>query len=71
MKVAAINCSGNVGKTTVARHLLAPRIEGAEVIAIESTNADGVPHRDALRAVAALIARPSRCGRLHRVPSGA
>ena len=40
MKVAVINFSGNVGKTTVARHLLAPRIEGARVIAIESINAD-------------------------------
>ena len=40
MKVAVINFSGNVGKTTVARHLLAPRIEGAEVIAVESINAD-------------------------------
>jgi hypothetical protein len=40
MKVAVINFSGNVGKTTIARHLLAPRIEGAEVIAVESINAD-------------------------------
>ena len=40
MKVAVINFSGNVGKTTIARHLLAPRIAGAEVIAIESINAD-------------------------------
>ena len=40
MKVAVINFSGNVGKTTVARHLLAPRIEGAEVISVESINAD-------------------------------
>ena len=40
MKVAVINFSGNVGKTTVARHLLAPRIEGAKVIAVESINAD-------------------------------
>jgi len=40
MKVAVINFSGNVGKTTVARHLLAPRIAGAEVIAVESINAD-------------------------------
>ena len=40
MKVAVINFSGNVGKTTVARHLLAPRIDGAEVVAIESINAD-------------------------------
>jgi hypothetical protein len=40
VKVAVINFSGNVGKTTVARHLLAPRIPGAEVIAVESINAD-------------------------------
>ena len=40
MKVAVINFSGNVGKTTIARHLLAPRIAGAEVIAIETINAD-------------------------------
>ena len=40
MKVAVINFSGNVGKTTIARHLLAPRIAGAEVISIESLNAD-------------------------------
>jgi len=40
MKVAVINFSGNVGKTTVARHLLAPRMEDAEVIAVESINAD-------------------------------
>ena len=40
MKVAVINFSGNVGKTTVARHLLVPRIAGAELIAVESINAD-------------------------------
>ena len=40
MKVAVINFSGNVGKTTIARHLLAPRIDGAELIAVESINAD-------------------------------
>jgi hypothetical protein len=40
MKIAVINFSGNVGKTTVARHLLLPRIPGAELIAIESINAD-------------------------------
>jgi hypothetical protein len=40
MKLAVINFSGNVGKTTVARHLLAPRIPGASVLAIESINAD-------------------------------
>jgi len=41
MKLAVINFSGNVGKTTVARHLLLPRIPGAELIAVESVNADG------------------------------
>ena len=40
MKIAVINFSGNVGKTTVARHLLKPRIPGAEMIAVESLNAD-------------------------------
>lgn len=40
MKIAVINFSGNVGKSLIARHLLAPRIPGATVIAIESINAD-------------------------------
>ncbi len=40
MKLAVINFSGNVGKSTIARHLLAPRIPGAQVIAVESINAD-------------------------------
>jgi MinD-like ATPase involved in chromosome partitioning or flagellar assembly len=39
VKIAVINFSGNVGKTTIARHLLAPRI-GGQVVAIESINAD-------------------------------
>ena len=41
MKVAVINFSGNVGKSTVARHLLAPRLRNAQLIAIESINSDG------------------------------
>ena len=40
MKLAVINFSGNVGKSTIARHLLAPRLPSARVIAIESINAD-------------------------------
>ena len=40
MKIAVINFSGNVGKSTVARHLLQSRMPGAELIAIESLNAD-------------------------------
>ena len=41
MKVAVINFSGNVGKSTVARHLLAPRLNNAEVIPVESIDSDG------------------------------
>jgi hypothetical protein len=45
MKIAVINFSGNVGKTTIARHLLLPRIEGAELFSVESLNAaDGEGH---------------------------
>jgi acyl CoA:acetate/3-ketoacid CoA transferase alpha subunit len=40
MKIAVINFSGNVGKTTVARHLLRPRIDGAQLVTVESLNAD-------------------------------
>ncbi|EMM4514104.1 StbB family protein (plasmid) [Escherichia coli] len=40
MKVAVINFSGNVGKSTVAKHLLLPRIKNAELIAVESINSD-------------------------------
>jgi hypothetical protein len=40
MKLAVINFSGNVGKSTVTRHLLAPRLPGSRVIAVESINAD-------------------------------
>ena len=40
MRLAVINFSGNVGKTTVARHLLVPRIPGCQVVAVESINAD-------------------------------
>ena len=41
MKLAVINFSGNVGKSMITRHLLAPRLPGASVIAVESINADG------------------------------
>jgi hypothetical protein len=41
MKIAVINFSGNVGKSTVARHLLAPRMNSAPVIPVESINSDG------------------------------
>lgn len=41
MKIGVINFSGNVGKSTVARHLLAPRMNNAQIIAVESINSDG------------------------------
>lgn len=41
MKVAVLNFSGNVGKTTVAMNLLKPRILGASLFAVESLNSDG------------------------------
>ena len=34
MKVSVINFSGNVGKSTVARHLLSPRLNNATVIPV-------------------------------------
>ena len=40
MKIAVLSYSGNVGKTTLARHLLQPRIPGAKLVSIESINAD-------------------------------
>ncbi len=41
MKVAVINFSGNVGKTTVAGQLLKPRMGDAPIFSIESLNVDG------------------------------
>jgi len=40
-RIAIINFSGNVGKTTIATHLLAPRFKGAKIISVESLNIDG------------------------------
>jgi hypothetical protein len=48
MKLAVINFSGNVGKTTIARHLLLPRMAGAQLVAVESVNA-GDDQAQALR----------------------
>lgn len=42
MKCAVLNFSGNVGKSTLARHLLAPRMNSPEVFSVETINADGV-----------------------------
>lgn len=38
MKVAVLNYSGSVGKTIVASHLLAPRMNQAPIFAVETTN---------------------------------
>lgn len=37
-KIAVINFSGNVGKSTIAAHLLAPRMPGAAIVSVESIN---------------------------------
>jgi hypothetical protein len=41
MKVAVLNYSGNVGKTTVAKHLLMPRIGDCTWLPVESINEGG------------------------------
>jgi len=38
MRIAVVNFCGTVGKTTVASHLLAPRMKGAEIYAVETVN---------------------------------
>jgi hypothetical protein len=38
MKVAVVNYCGTVGKTTIASELLVPRMEGAQLFAIETVN---------------------------------
>ncbi len=41
MRVAVVSYCGTVGKTTVASHVLAPRMEKAQFFAVESTNETG------------------------------
>ncbi len=41
LKIAVLNYSGNVGKSTMARYLLAPRMEGCPITFIESINEGG------------------------------
>ncbi len=40
MSIAILNCSGNVGKTTVTRELLSPRLPHMSVRQVESINTD-------------------------------
>lgn len=48
MKIVVLNFSGNVGKSTISRHLIAPRI-GSSVMSVESINSDGDEDNEALR----------------------
>ncbi|EKM0489744.1 transcriptional regulator, partial [Escherichia coli] len=41
LKLAILNISGNVGKTTLGQTFLKPRLEGAEIIKVETLNSDG------------------------------
>ena len=41
MKVAVINIAGHVGKSTVANHLLAPRMNNATVLPFEASSSSG------------------------------
>jgi len=50
MRVAVLSFSGNVGKSTVARHLLSPRMNDATVIPVETINSDGSEGDEALKA---------------------
>ncbi|MFT8663370.1 StbB family protein [Zymomonas mobilis] len=40
MRIVIINFSGNTGKSTIAQNLLIPRMPNAEMISVESINAD-------------------------------
>lgn len=41
LNIAVVNNSGNVGKSTICDILLKPRLEGAQVIKVETINSDG------------------------------
>jgi len=47
--VVVMNFSGNVGKSLIAKHLLLPRMPGAEVFAVESINSEDLSEADRLR----------------------
>lgn len=49
MKVLVANISGNMGKTTIVKHLLAPRMPDARAVCIESTNSGSDEIKDAIR----------------------
>lgn len=41
LKIAVVNNSGNMGKSTICETMLQPRLEGSELIKIETLNSDG------------------------------
>lgn len=41
IKLAIVNNSGNVGKSTIGKALLKPRLAGSEIIKVETINSDG------------------------------
>ncbi|CQQ96288.1 Uncharacterised protein [Yersinia enterocolitica] len=41
MKIIVMNNSGNVGKTTICQNMLVPRLNGIDVIRVETLNDDG------------------------------
>jgi hypothetical protein len=41
VKIAVLNNSGNVGKTTISRHLLSPRMNNCSILHVESLNDGG------------------------------
>lgn len=41
LKLAVLNNSGNVGKSTLCKTLLKPRLDGSEIIKVETINTDG------------------------------
>ncbi len=41
MKIAVLNNSGNVGKSTICQTLLKPRLEESQIIRVETINSDG------------------------------
>ena len=53
MKVCVISFSGNVGKTTIAAHLLKPRMKEPQVFSVESLNSgienDGIEDAEIIK----------------------
>jgi len=41
LKAVVLNNSGNVGKSTICQAMLKPRLEGADIIKVETINTDG------------------------------